>query len=272
MNQIRWLAVIAAAGLGIFGLSFVDGWISHDRELLGEGYRRVHIVLNAWRSAAIPVLTLGAVAALATGIGAIIALRRPGIPSWLLMGGSVVTLAVIGATLVPIGQDGHASSVQLTPAWLTGVGIGLAAVMVAGAVAVVRPHRQAALALCVVGAIGVVGGIGGRWLGLQVSAGTGAHWSDGSYTRPATADQEPETLTITSGSFEIADRWAGTWEGSGWTVVLTDDPACPDSRGTYHAHGEGGTGVDLRFVKVVDTCQDGARAADLEEGIWARDP
>ena len=39
---------------------------------------------------------------------------------------------------------------------------------------------------------------------------------------------------------------------------------------TYHARGAGEE--DLRFVKIVDTCQDGARGADLETGIWERVP
>ena len=52
--------------------------------------------------------------------------------------------------------------------------------------------------------------------------------------------------------------------------MVDDDPACPDSRGAYHAHGV--DDEDLRFVMVVDTCEDGARAADLETGIWERDP
>ena len=30
--------------------------------------------------------------------------------------------------------------------------------------------------------------------------------------------------------------------------------------------------MDLRFVKIVDTCRDGERAADLESGIWVRQP
>jgi hypothetical protein len=52
-------------------------------------------------------------------------------------------------------------------------------------------------------------------------------------------------------------------------VTIDNDPACPDARGTYHAHGEGE--ADLSFVMVVDPCRDGERAADLETGIWERD-
>lgn len=272
MSRSRWLVVIAVAGVAIFALSFVEGWIAHDREVRGEGYRHVQVFLSAWRSVAIPVLTLGTLAALGTAIGAVIALRRPGmVPGWLLLAGSVLAVAFIGVSIVPIGQDGHASSVELTVGWLTGIGIGLASVMVVGGAVVARPSQRLAMALGMVGVVALAGGAGGRWLGLQWNEGTGRHWSDGSYTRPATAGEEREALIINDGRFEIADRWGGTWESSGWTVVLIDDPACSDSRGTYHAHGEGETGADLRFVKVVDTCRDGVRAADLEAGIWERD-
>jgi hypothetical protein len=174
--------------------------------------------------------------------------------------------------MVPIGQEGHASSVALTPGWVGGAGALLAVALVAAAAAVARPSGRAVAALFVVGGVVLLGGVGGRWFGLQAAAGTGQHWSDGSYTRPATEAHESETLTISSGRFEISDRWSGAWGASGWTVVLLDDPACPDARGTYHAHGEGDEGVDLRFVKVVDPCRDGERAADLEDGIWRRDP
>ena len=79
-----------------------------------------------------------------------------------------------------------------------------------------------------------------------------------------------ETLTIAGDHVTIGDRWEGTWEWSGWTVTVDNDPACPDSRGTYHARDAGEE--NLRFVKVVDTCAEGARAADLETGIWVRVP
>lgn len=273
MDRTRWLVVIALAGVAILALSFIEGWIVHDRELRGEGYRHVQIFLSAWRSVAVPVLSLGVFAAVATAIGAAISLRRASIlGGWPLLAGSVLALALIGASIVPIVKHGHASSIALTVGWATGIGVGLAVLMVVGAAKVGRPRRRLAVALGMVGILALAGAAGGRWLGLQWKEGTGRHWSDGSYTRPATAGEERETLTINAGSFEIADRWAGSWESSGWTVVLVDDPACPDSRGTYHAHGEGETGDDLRFVMVVDTCRDGARAADLETGIWERDP
>lgn len=273
MNRSALLLLVAAAGAMVFALSFVEGWIVHDREVRGEGYRFVQVVLNAWRSAAVPVLTLGVAAALATAIGAVVRLRRPGaFPGWILLAGSALALALIGASIVPIAQDGHASSVDLSGGYLAWIGAGLAMLMVVGAAMVVRPTAGVAIAIGMAGIVAVAAGGGGRWLVLQSSEGDGRHWSSGSYTRPATADQGSETISIDEDSFEVADRWAGAWESSGWTVVLVDDPACPDSRGTYHAHGEGPGGTDLRFVKVVDTCQDGARAADLETGIWERDP
>jgi hypothetical protein len=150
------------------------------------------------------------------------------------------------------------------------VGALLAALMVLAAGAVARPPAIAIGALAAIGLLALGGGVAARWVGLQWAEGSGEHWAEGSYTRAAAGDLPAATLTIEGGRFAIGERWAGTWESSGWTVVLDDDPSCPDSRGTYHAHGEGE--ADLRFVKVVDTCEDGARAAALEAGIWVRVP
>ncbi|MGH2381231.1 MAG: hypothetical protein ACRDG7_08425 [Candidatus Limnocylindria bacterium] len=273
MDRSRWLILIAVAGIAIVALSFLDGWITHDREVRGEGSRFIQITLNAWRSVAMPVLTAGVLAALGTAVGAAIALRWSSIKrAWLLPAGAVLALALIGASMVPIEQDGHASSVDLSAGWLAAIGIGLAGLMLVGAARATGPSRRLVVALGVVGAVAFAGGIGGRWLGLQWREGTGQHWSEGSYVRAATAGERAETLTIDQGRFRIGERWAGTWESSGGTIVLVDDAACPDARGTYHAHDEGPSGVDLRFVKVVDTCGDGARAAALEAGIWVRQP
>lgn len=265
--------MILVAGAAIAALSFADGWIAHDRELRGEGYRFVHVELSAWRSVAVPVLNVGVLIAIGTAVLAGMALSRAlETRGWLLLGGAVLALSLIGASIVPIAQHGHASTVGLSAGWLTWVGIGLAGLMVVAATAVARPEPRLVVLIGMLGAVTFAAGAGGRWLGLQWKEGTGAHWSDGSYTRGPTAGEERETLTIDDGRFTIADRWSGTWESSGWTVVLDDDPACPGSRGAYHAHDEGPSGADLRFVKVVDTCLDGERAADLEAGIWERDP
>lgn len=270
MTRSRWLVAIAVAGLAIFALSFVNAWIVHDRELRGEGYRFVQYFLSAWRGVGMPVLTVAAVGALATAGWALAMLRRTSLPAWPLMAGSVVILGVMVANAWPVSQDGHASSVDLSPGLLLPVGMMLAAVMFGGSMAISRPSRRERLVLALVAVAVIVAGAGARHLGLQAAEGTGRHWSEGSYTRPATGGRPAATLTIGDGTFRVDDRWAGTWEWSGWTVIVDDDPACPGSRGAYHAHGEANEA--LRFVKVVDTCADGERAADFESGIWARVP
>jgi hypothetical protein len=269
VTRLRWELVVAAGGLAIFALSFVGGWLIHDREVLGEGYRSAQVALSAWRGPAVPVLTLSVLTALLVGGWAAAAAWRPVLPRWLLVWGSIVVLGLLLATAVPISQDGHASKVDLTAGPILALGIAAAAIMVAAAGAAELPRRRALAAAGAACLVLLAGGAGGRWIGLQASEGTGRHWSDGAYTRAATGAEPTETLIIGDGRFTIADRWSGTWEWSGWTVSLDNDPACPDSRGTYHAHGEAADG--LRFVKIVDTCRDGARASDLETGIWERD-
>jgi len=267
----RWLAVVAAAGIAIFALSFVNAWIVHDREVRGEGYRFVQHLVSAWRGVGMPVLTLGVLSALAVAAAALAAsLDRLRVPPWLLLVGSCLVLGLLVSAAWPVSHSGHASSIELSVGLLLPVGIGLALLMVVGSLAVTRPSRPVVLAAFVIGLAAVSAGVGGRWAGLQVAEGTGRHWSEGSYTRVAMDGEPAETLTISGETVAIGDRWGGSWEWSGWTVVIANDPACPDSRGTYHAHGEGNE--DLRFVKVVDTCQEGARAADLETGIWERVP
>ena len=271
MTDRRWLIALGAAGLAIFALSFVNAWITHDRELLGEGYRHLTTLLGAWQTRGMPVLTVGALTALVVGIGALASAWRPrAVPASILLAGSAVVLGIVGSVAVPVGQTGHASSVRMSLGPLLPVGILLAALMVVAGAAIARPPASAFAALFVVGILAVGGGVAGRWVGLQWAEGTGEHWADGSYARAAAGELPAATLTIEDGRFTLGERWAGTWESSGWTIMLDGDPACPDSRGTYHAHGEGE--ADLRFVMVVDTCEDGARAAALEAGIWVRAP
>lgn len=271
MTPARWLALVAGAGLAITALSLVEGWIVQNRELRGEGYRYVAVVLSAWRGAAIPVT-----AAAAVGAGAIAAWAAaraafgPRAPASGLVFGSAVVVGLIGASALPVMQSGHASTVRLSVGWLLPVVLGLALLMLWGSIAVSRPSRRVLVAAGVLGLVVLGGGSAGRWLGLQLAEGTGRHWEVGSYTRQATGDVGTETMTLDGETFRIGDRWSGSFESSGWTVVFVDDPACPSSRGTYHAHGVGEE--DLRFVKLVDTCLDGARAADLETGTWERDP
>ncbi len=270
MTRGRWLALVALAGLGLFGLSFIGGWLVQDRELTGEGYRSLQTVLSAWGGHGMPWLTVAALTALVVAAAALALAFRRRAPPWILLVGSAAVLGLVLATAWPVSQVGHASRVDLNPGLPLLVGAVLATAMVVGALAVAWPGRAAAVALTLGTLAIIAGGASGRWMLLQAAEGTGRHWSDGSYSRTATDGEPTETLTIGDGRFMVGDRWAGTWEWSGWTVVLDDDPACPDARGTYHAHGVGES--DLRFVKVVDTCLDGARAADLETGTWARQP
>jgi hypothetical protein len=270
MTRRHWLLLVAACGAGIFSLSFVNGWIVHERELRGEGYRHALTVVSAWRGVGVPVLALGAVAALVTAVVAIGLAVRQTRRGWPVIAGSVVVAGTLLATAVPLGQDAHASSVDLSAGILLPIGVVLAIGMLAGSLVAMQPRTGVAAALAVLGVAVLAGATGARWLGLQLGEGSGRHWSEGSYTRAAIGAEPTESLTIGDGTFTIAERWSGTWEWSGWTVVLDQDPACPDSRGTYHAHGV--ADEDLRFVKVVDTCADGGRAADLETGVWERDP
>ena len=268
MTRARWLLVVSVAGLAIFGLSFVNAWITHDRELRGEGYRWVQHGLSAWRGPGMPVLTVAALTALGTAAWAI-ALSRRALPVWPLVGGAVIVIGLLASVAYPVSQDSHASSVDLSWGILLPVGLLLAAGMLAGSLAVAGRGRRL-LGAVVVGVIVLaVAGSAARWAGLQAAEGTGRHWSEGSYTRPATDGEPEETLTIGDGTFSVGDRWSGTWDWSGWTVVITDDPACPEARGAYHAHDAGDEA--LRFVKIVDVCRDGERGRDLETGVWARD-
>ena len=104
--------------------------------------------------------------------------------------------------------------------------------------------------------------------GPAAGRGTGRHWSDGSYERAATDGEPAETLTIAGDRVPIGDRWAGTWEWSGWTVVIDNDPACPGSRGTYHARDAGEE--NIRFVKVVDTCAEAPRGGPRDGDLDSR--
>ena len=270
MTNTRWLWLVAVAGLVIFAISFVPGWIVQERELRGEGYRHVQIVLSAWRGVAIPVTAAAAVVALAVAFWAAArALVSPRVPAAILVLGSAIVVGLIGASAWPVMQAGHASSVRLGPSWVLPVALVLAGVMLAGSVAVARPSRRVVTVAAALAAVALAGGAAGRWLGLQLAEGTGEHWEVGSYTRAATEGEATETMTLTGETYAIGDRWSGNFESSGWTVVFDDDPACPTARGTYHAHGVDQD--DLRFVMVVDPCMDGARAADLETGTWERD-
>jgi len=269
----RALLAVTIAGVAIFALSFVRGWLFLDREVRGEGFRHSEILLSAWRSVAIPVLSLAAIIAVATAIAAIVMLRKPGVlPRWLLVAGAVAVLALVASSLVPLSWDGFTTSIDLRPGLLAAVGLILAVVMLVAAWMAAGIGRGAVVPIAIAGLVVAGAAVGGRWAVLTVGGPSNQAWEDGTYVR-AGDDSAPLTLTIEEGTYRIDDRWSGAWEGSGgWTIAIDGDPACPDSRGAYHAHGEGEDEVDLRFVKIVDACGDGERASDLESGIWVRQP
>jgi hypothetical protein len=271
VSRRSWLGIVAVAGVLVFALGFVDGWIVHDREVRGEGYRLVQVVLGVWEERGFPILAAGTIVALLVGIGAAMVLaRRALVPAWVLVVGACLALGILASGAFPVSQDGHASSVDLSFGWPLAVAVGLGIVMAVAAIMAVRPATSVIVAAALVALVALGIGAGGRWYGLQLVEGDGRHWSDGSYTRTATGDQPTETLTFDGERITIGDRWTGTLDWSGWVINIEDDPACPDARGSYHAHGEGED--DLRFVKLIDTCRDGERAADLEAGIWERVP
>ncbi len=150
-----------------------------------------------------------------------------------------------------------------------GVGIGLAAVALAGTWLASPPSRRV-LAVGVGAAVLVAAGTwGGRQLQLDLVEGNGQHFSEGSYTRAAGNGQPSETMTLQGGRFSVAERWSGAYEPSGRVVSLTGDPACPTARGSYHVDAAPDGGI--KWETIVDTCANGARAADLTTGIWQRD-
>lgn len=263
-------AVIGIAGVAIFALSFVPAWIFHDRVVTGEGYRDVFVDLSAWRDVAVPVVTVATLLALSVGItGVARAVRPERVPGWTLVIGSALVLGLLVASAVPVWQVGHASRVTLTPGWALIVAIGLGVVMLVAAVALARPSGRVVIASVLLAVLVVAAGSVGRVIGLNLDEGDGRFWEAGSYTRPATGAEPAETIFLDGSSYRVGDRWAGSFEWSGWTVVFDNDPACPDSRGSYHAHPAADAGI--YFVRIVDTCLDGERGRDLETGIWARD-
>jgi hypothetical protein len=271
LNRSRLIWLVAGAALALVALSFVQGWIVLDRELRGEGYRSLQIQLSAWRGVAVPVTSAAAVAALTVAFWAVaraLASRMANAATGVV--GSALVVALVAASALPVTQSGHASTVRLTAGPLWPLALALALLMLGASLAVARPSRRVLASAGGLGVLALAGAAGGRWIGLQLAEGTGQHWEVGSYTRQAVDGQPTETMTLDGTTYVISDRWSGSFESSGWTVVLDADPACPGARGTYHAHGV--DDADLRFVKVVDTCLDGARADDLEAGTWTRDP
>lgn len=253
-----WHWALLALAIVILGLSFVPGWLVHEREVRGEGYRTFAIDLTAWqlRSGSLPVIAGGVLAALAVGVAAV---TLPGARRWLLVGLGVA-VGLLAAGLLPLERLGHITHVWLGPGWLLGAGIGLVVAMGAVAYRGAAPGRRTLAAAGVVVVLAAVLGGGVRLLQLELTEGADPHWSDGSYTR---VDGTGGLLEFDGGTFALGP-WSGEIEAAGINVILTGDPGCPDARGFYRVRP-----VDdgVLWEKVVDTCADGARSEQLE-GVW----
>jgi hypothetical protein len=269
MSRSRTLTlIIVVCGLAIGALAFVPDWLVHNRTLYGEGYRHLVLGLSAWKSRSVPVTTIGVLLAVGAGLLAAVRSLRPSLPAWPIQLATIVGLALLLASAFPIGQHGFASAVDLTPGWPLLVAIGLAVGSVAAGVLLARPTRLVAGALVIALLVLAPAAAAGRLLLLNVAEGTNQHYSDGTYTHIVNG-APGEVLTLREGSYSVGDTWSGRFEYLGLVIAFTDDPACPGSRGAYFAWPSGSSG-DIRLEMIVDTCADGARAADLT-GTWARD-
>jgi len=263
------LMVIALGALAIVALSFAEPWIAHDREIRGEGYRYARTATSGWSGAAIPVLA-GAVVLSGlvgvAGLGYLAGLAR--VPMMVLFTGSAVALGLLGAAAWPVAHHGHASSVELSAGWILLLALVVSvAVFVAAALTTSSMPRSLAIGAAIAVVTVGLGATTRSWL-LSEQEGDGRHWSDGVYVAQLGPSSPDGSLTLREGRYDLGTTWSGAWEWSGWTVVLIDDPACPTARGTYHVHDAGGTAI--RFVKLVDTCADGSRAAVLDGSVWRR--
>jgi hypothetical protein len=267
----RSIVILAAAGAGLAILSAIPAWLVHRRVLMGEGSRLVVSEWNAWQQDAVPVVTAGVVLALAVAIlGVARATRWPRIPGWPLAVGAAASLGLLLSGAWPLEQRIGGSSIGLSAGLALVAGIFLAA-LVAGILALTNRSRLVVLGMVAVLVVGLAGGIGGRTLGLTLRKAA-VDGRGGVYTRAAADGQPAATLTMRDGVYSVDDRWSGTFVRSGITIVFLDDPACPDTRGSYHALPADGdrSGDRIRLDAILDLCADGERAADLEAGVWIR--
>jgi hypothetical protein len=254
-----WPWVVLALAVAIVALSFVPAWLTHHREMRGEGYRTLLVGLSAWQLGAVPVVSAGVIGAAVTGLVAV----APGRVRALAPLAAAIPPALFAAAAVPIAHNGQVSSLALAPGWALGLGL-LGAVAALGVAITHAPRHRRILAVLPLMAVLVGGGAFlGRVAMLNAAESDRPHWSAGVYERDGVR------LELTESSYRAGDRWAGAFSSSGLTVVLTDDPACPDARGAYRIFDAGGD--DIRWNLIVDVCADGARGEALE-GTWARVP
>ncbi|HEX6139596.1 MAG TPA: hypothetical protein VF013_03930 [Candidatus Limnocylindria bacterium] len=261
----RWLVVVMVIGLAIIGLSVVPGWLHHVRHLGGHGLTQLPTDLNAWQGRSVPVLTAGVLLAAVAMACAGLTLARPSIGlRAAVAGASLGAFGLLLASAWPITQKGFSTSVDIAAGWPLVVAIVLALLGAVAALAATRLGWRGAIGA---GALVVVlagAGVAGRTWSLAAAEGSNRHWQQGTYVHSTDGAE----MTIGSGTISVAGRWSGSLEDYALVAVLTGDPACPDARGSYHVWqaGEGG----IRWEMIVDTCADGARAAELTAGTWSR--
>ncbi len=264
------LLLSIAAGLGVAALSLVPGWLEHTRQVLGEGSRWVLTVQGAWEREGLPVLGAGAVAMVLVAGAAALAVARPrSIRVGWLVPLVAVAVGLLVAGLPPVAQHGHSTGVTLSARWPLALAAGLGVAALAGVLLAARPSQIALVGVVTVVVAVTIGGWGGRFVQLHLIEGTGQFWSQGSYTRAATDGQPTETVSLRAGNVTVGDRWSGDYEPSGRVLSIVDDPACPDVRASYFVNAAPGGGIT--WVMIIDTCENGARAADLTTGVWVRD-
>jgi hypothetical protein len=266
------VVVLAAAGAGLAILSAVPAWLVHRRVLMGEGSRLVVSEWNAWQQDSLPVVTAGVLLALLVAIlGVARSLRWPRIPGWLLVLAAAGSLGLLLGAAWPLEQRIGGSSIGLSAGLALVAGIVLVTVVVVGAIASAHRSRPVLLGMVAVLVLGLAGGIGGRALGLTLRKAA-VDGRGGVYARAAADGGPATTLTMRDGAYAVDNRWSGTFVRSGITIVLLDDPACPDTRGSYHALPADGdrSGDRIRLDAILDLCAGGERAADLEAGVWVR--
>lgn len=247
----------------------MPAWIVHFREMRGEGYRTLNLDLSAWQGGAVPVLAAGVVVLVASGAFAVAwsTRRQRSLPVGIPIAAGIGA-GLLGAAAWPISHVGQVSGLWLSPGWALAAGLLLAVVLVAGALRLAGARWRVVAGTALGALLAVAGGVGGRSVLLAGAEADRPHWSDGTYTR-ALDDGRRQVLTLQDATYRLGDTWSGRFEASGLTMILVDDPACPDARGAYRIFSAGDD--DIRWELIVDVCADGARVPDFS-GTWQRDP
>lgn len=262
--------VLLLAGFAITALSAVPAWLVHTRVVMGEGSRLVVTQWSAWQRDAVPIVTGAVVIGLAVALLALSRGRLPSMPGWVLVSAAAMPLGLLLAAAWPLSAKMSASHVSLSPGLALLAGIGLAAAMIGAAVALAGPTRAVLVAAAMTLVVGATAGVGVRAYALEQRRAA-ADDVDAVYARDAGGGFS-HSLVMRDGRYAADERWSGSYLRSGLTIVFLEDPACPDTRGTYHALPADAErqGDRIRLDVVLDVCAGGERARDLEAGVWVR--